>query len=316
MLRSPLAFVLRPALVLHLAFVLVLAAASASAQTPDPTAASRYFPLGVGDEWQYEQVAYVSAPPQAIRRVVTGDSTVGGVRYAVRVDSRSSGPGMPLVFHARELLRLDPATGRVVVLAGGGESAQTCPLGAAFGALLDCTPMPGTNGGPDETRVVGALGGTVDVGGTPVAVEAAKGFVEGFGDGGVEGYAAPLGYLGTTGAFCEGCSLQLRFARVGGVEYGRRVVASGEWPAGGRVTVAASPNPTSGRVTVRVSLAEPAAVAVTVFDALGRRVAVLHDGALPSGEQAFTLDTAALPAGVYVVRLAGAAASARFSVVR
>ena len=55
---------------------------------------------------------------------------------------------------------------------------------------------------------------------------------------------------------------------------------------------------------------------VAVYDALGRRVATVHDGPV-AAEQAFTVDVSGLPAGVYVVRASGGVASAqRFTVVR
>ena len=64
------------------------------------------------------------------------------------------------------------------------------------------------------------------------------------------------------------------------------------------------PNPAAGRASVRVSVAEAAERAsVTVYDALGRRVSVLHDGPLAMGAHALPFDATALPAGVYVVQV-------------
>lgn len=78
------------------------------------------------------------------------------------------------------------------------------------------------------------------------------------------------------------------------------------------------PNPARGRATVGLTLPEAGPVRAEVFDALGRRVAVLHDGPLAAGEHALRLDAAGLPAGVYVVRAATPAgvASRRVTVVR
>jgi hypothetical protein len=45
-------------------------------------------------------------------------------------------------------------------------------------------------------------------------------------------------------------------------------------------------------------------VTVEAFDALGRRVATVHDGPLAAGSHTLVLDASALPAGVYVVRAA------------
>ncbi|MGB3544410.1 MAG: T9SS C-terminal target domain-containing protein, partial [Rubrivirga sp.] len=59
-------------------------------------------------------------------------------------------------------------------------------------------------------------------------------------------------------------------------------------------------------------------VVLEAFDALGRRVAVLHDGALGAGEHGFALDVSGWPAGVYVVRsrAGGAVSSRTVTVVR
>ena len=74
-----------------------------------------------------------------------------------------------------------------------------------------------------------------------------------------------------------------------------------ETPPGVRLDV--NPNPTSGRGTVRITVAEASAGAsVMVYDALGRRVAALHDGPLGVGMHTFAFETAALAPGVYVVQ--------------
>ena len=60
------------------------------------------------------------------------------------------------------------------------------------------------------------------------------------------------------------------------------------------------PNPSSRQATARLTLgAEAASATVTLYDALGRRVATLHAGPLAAGQHAFEVDTGSLPAGVY-----------------
>ena len=66
---------------------------------------------------------------------------------------------------------------------------------------------------------------------------------------------------------------------------------------------APSPNPTRDRAAFRFTLGEAGAARLAVYDALGREVARLADGALGAGSHAFTLDAAALPAGLYFGRL-------------
>jgi plastocyanin len=82
--------------------------------------------------------------------------------------------------------------------------------------------------------------------------------------------------------------------------------------------VAVHPNPAQGTTTLRFALAAPAEVRLAVYDALGREVAVLVDGALAAGSHAAVLDGASLPAGVYVYRLATGdrVQSGRLTVVR
>ncbi len=70
------------------------------------------------------------------------------------------------------------------------------------------------------------------------------------------------------------------------------------------VRVAVSPNPIAGRGTVRVSVAGASASAsVTVYDALGRRVAVLHDGPMTAGSHDLAFEAGALAPGVYVIHV-------------
>lgn len=84
--------------------------------------------------------------------------------------------------------------------------------------------------------------------------------------------------------------------------------------------VASYPNPFSDRLTVDYRLGAPAAVAVEVFDALGRLVATLEDGRAPAGLHRTTWD-GGTASGVFVVRLTatpdgGATYRAHRSVVR
>jgi hypothetical protein len=66
------------------------------------------------------------------------------------------------------------------------------------------------------------------------------------------------------------------------------------------------PNPFRTEATVAFVLERDAHVAVEVFDALGRRVAVLHDGPLTGQRRhGFTLRAADLPSGVYYARVHG-----------
>ncbi len=88
-----------------------------------------------------------------------------------------------------------------------------------------------------------------------------------------------------------------------GAYEGAVTVAAEAEPSGASAALAVYPNPASGPVAVSVTLGQSQPVEVALFDALGRRVAVLHDGPLAAGHHTLRLATAALPAGVYVLRL-------------
>ncbi len=83
-------------------------------------------------------------------------------------------------------------------------------------------------------------------------------------------------------------------------------------PPGGRADLTAlptelallppRPNPTRGAARIPFALPAPAAVRVEVFDALGRRVAVVAEGRYEAGLHEGTVGIGTLAAGVYVVR--------------
>ena len=88
-----------------------------------------------------------------------------------------------------------------------------------------------------------------------------------------------------------------------------------------RALVLSAPSPNPARRTLRAELTvrDAGAVRVEVFDALGRRLRVLHDEVVAAGARVpLVLDAAPLPAGVYTVRATAGDASAvrRVTVVR
>ena len=78
----------------------------------------------------------------------------------------------------------------------------------------------------------------------------------------------------------------------------------------------AGPNPSQGRTALRLHVQQPQHVTATLFDALGRAVAVLHDADATPGSAATLVLDEALPAGTYFVRVAGERFSDTRSVVR
>ncbi|HEX03599.1 MAG TPA: T9SS type A sorting domain-containing protein, partial [Bacteroidetes bacterium] len=68
-------------------------------------------------------------------------------------------------------------------------------------------------------------------------------------------------------------------------------------------TLSAYPNPFNSATTVRYSLTQPGEVRVTVFDLLGREVAVLHDRVVTAGERELLFDASDLSSGTYFLNL-------------
>ncbi len=98
------------------------------------------------------------------------------------------------------------------------------------------------------------------------------------------------------------------------------VAVATEAPVAHEVSLGAPfPNPApTPSVTIPLALPDGETVRLAVYDALGRQVAVLHDGPIGGGVHAFGLVTGRLAPGVYVVRLetAGEVRAQRLTVVR
>lgn len=88
------------------------------------------------------------------------------------------------------------------------------------------------------------------------------------------------------------------------------------WPPGWPALEPAAPNPFTDRTVLRYALPAPARVALQVFDARGRAVALLVDAFQPAGSHAVPLDGARLPSGVYLVRLRVGGATKTATLVR
>ena len=77
-----------------------------------------------------------------------------------------------------------------------------------------------------------------------------------------------------------------------------------------------APNPFRAQTTIPYRLPSAGPVTLAVYDALGRRVAVLVDGVQEAGAHRATFDGDGLPAGLYLVRLDAAGQTATRRVMR
>lgn len=95
---------------------------------------------------------------------------------------------------------------------------------------------------------------------------------------------------------------------VSGTDDGVGTERPGELP--GLVTLAAAyPNPFNPQTVIPFEMAASGAVRLEVFDALGRRVALLLDEVRPAGTHTATWNPNGLPGGTYLVRLTAAGQS-------
>ncbi|MEM1054002.1 MAG: T9SS type A sorting domain-containing protein [Bacteroidota bacterium] len=170
--------------------------ASAQEVMEDTTSAWRYYPLHVGDAWEYEVEAEAGFGVfiYTVTRLVRRDTVVDGTPYALleqRAYDVGAAPGGPPSF-SRYLVRFDTSRARIVTrsLEDGLERPGFCPLDLPFGAIrAEC-------GGEIFADVVGGYEQPVHIGEMSLT-----GTLKGLGYYLVVGYserfAADLGLVGS-----------------------------------------------------------------------------------------------------------------------
>lgn len=241
-----------------------LLATPAAAQDPQPWA---YYPLGVGDVWEY------TAPEngEVLRVHIARDTTINGRSYVIQERSRFDANGDPVPGSFRFYrLRYDTLSTYVVEPYTDGSGTEVpylyapCPFGAEGGDEVLC----GTTG--FQANVV-EFTGTLTISDTALTgvrfkrydtVASLTTYAAGFGEAEKwEKDTPPYSYL--------------TFARISGIEYGTERFPVAMEPMPDPLSMGelrAWPNPFHDRLTVAAVGVEPSA-SVEVFDALGRRVA-------------------------------------------
>lgn len=295
----------------YLVIVLTLIGGAAVAQEPDPLDPAGYFPLAVGNEWEYafdlDRPASPARPESESRteyvrlRVVADGLGPEGGRFAL-VSERFSDVG-DLLSRDTTGVAFDPETASVRAF-GGWTAYPYDPSDFAFD--LDY-PLGGY--APDSSdfwhgasRIPeGAIDDTLPPflsGVDPAETKAFESLMHGVravhGLGLVGGWFSPDG----CSSFCDEDTWILTYAEVDGVTYGARAVGV-EAPPVARAAASLDVSPNPSRSWVRVG---GEGARVDVFDALGRRV--LTHATLP--HEPARMSVSMLPPGVYVVHRGGA----------
>ncbi len=272
---------------------------------PDTLDWKRYYPLAVGNMWEYHGIGNEV-------RVIVGDTLVDDRHYFIRRDSTLA-VGTVGPFVHTFYLRYD-TSGTVVTIRDLAADTLQLPhsflsdqadflmhfdLQAAFGDTL-LTTLPEA-----FMYTTGSYDAVVEVGFEQVPVAAEKCFFTAgtqFPTGGAC-FAADLGVLwsGNIGASLLG------YARINGQEYGERRYSS---PTNTEIyqptdlaTLAVYPNPVHDTGTLAYTLPTPQHVWIELHNILGQAVHTENRGLQPSGLHRYALPISGLAAGIYVVRL-------------
>ena len=281
----------------------LLSAAPALAQETDTLDFRGYFPLSVGNVWEYS--VYLSRPQspyreedesrtEHVRLSVVAESYGPGGEWFALVEDRSTVDGAT-VSHDTVAVRYREATGddpaRVVALRRRNDG-QPHELPYSFFAYILDAPY---NGAPqylppfleslDSLRVK-----TVETMVFTYTLAHGVGFVGG--SGGCE----------PCDSFSDSETWTLTYALVDGEAYGAGLdAAEGPGESASQSQLALYPNPTRGEITVRSTFDHLGPVLVEVFDVRGRRV--MSAPLPPSGLG--TMDLSAQPPGLYLIRAGG-----------
>ena len=309
-----------------LALILAVATVTgASAQSADTTSAWRYFPLAVGNTWDYESSGG-TIPTTTRRHTVTADSVVSGERFFRLEWTGADIDGSQVSGTRFALVRFDTTLGGLRVLAEEGtlpeQGAFNCGvLAAPFGAgfppdpRINCELGPYA-GSPASVTTSGGYDRPVEVGADVVRTSVKEIDTQANGEARTA-YAAGIGYLGY---IRRSGALTLRYAKINGVEYGTPLaVAIDPVPRPVQpLAIEARPTVSDRTITVRVSSVTQGAGRVALFDLTGRQVATWYEGEIGPATRTITADVSGLTASVYVVRVVQGSASstARVVVVR
>ena len=264
----------------------------------------RYAPLEIGNEWQY--IDAESGPIS--RMIIQNDTLVQGQHYFVGVETYFAPDGSPQTFYPpREVfMRYDTSgvvaefnspeadTGYIPIqFQRGLVSFPVVDLRADFGTKVN---HPDGSSGP--IGVSGGYEGYPGFGKPDLVVAAVKEFVM---PTWFWSYAADSGFTGGGNLWGP----RLRYARVGGIEYGAVVVSNEENPRRDQAepSLFAYPNPASSVLTVSLQTeVGRERCLLTITDIIGRTV---NSSSVQLISEPYTIDVniSKLAPGMYFVHV-------------
>lgn len=286
-----------------LLYAVVSVSAFAQDPVPDTTDWHSYFPLEVGNEWQYRVDNVIPNPDYHFSRTVLGDSLVNDTTFYQFRRCRQDAVGPVTCYLEVELYTLDENYAALMYRWEGPEGpiiyrpAVICRLDSPFGELGEewCYDT-----GPG-TFVDGEYGANWPIGGSSVTgTRKSYSWI-----GGGEVYLSGIGHVASY-PDGGGGSTTIQYARIAGVEYGNPVVSNETDLPQPQSEIRAFPNPALREATLQFSLPERQKVVARVFNLRGALVETRSLAAVAGGvEVSYTFDVSSWPSGLYTIRLIG-----------
>ncbi len=275
---------------------------------PDTLDWRRYFPLEVGNEWQYELREAFNQLGGFLSFRILADTTIEEQEYFVI--ERAVYDSLGVRFHQRlRPIRYDTSRASIVWFATYNDDGNViidewdweevpCGLDLAFGSREEC-------GYPVEYfhNTIGGYGRQVVIDEVAYNVAAYKEFDS---LGGGHGLATDIGLIWRSSEG-GGTFQRLVYARIGEMTYGSPVVMTSheeKIALPDEVSIrSVYPNPFVEQTTVAYSTERTGVVELMLYDMLGRLVWQQEIGMQPAGEHLAPLNSAGLAAGNYILRL-------------
>lgn len=271
---------------------------------PDTTSPWRYFPLAVGNAWEYKEHFFDTYyRREVVDTVQFNEEWYFELRYFV---AENGGPMVPDPNPPVEYIRYDTTDAMVYAWSPKfnveyHSFLAPCPFDAEYGSTPFC---PGSG---ENAEVSGSLDGQLVFGGMEpgtgkdTVITAVKQYI--LGSAFVHRYGADFGQVYFES---DGSLYGLYYSRVNGIEHGvPRYPTVNTEPQVPELNVRSWPNPVSEFMSLDLVGIGPGAVLYNVYDLMGRKVA---SGTVFAGNSAGTLvrlNFTSLTPGHYFIRLVG-----------